>query len=147
MAVISCPSCGKPNRVRPVPNGTPRCVSCKSPLPWIVEATDADFAAETNAAVPVLVDFWAPWCGPCRMVSPALERLAHRHARRLKLVKVNVDQAPALAARYGAQSIPTLVLLERGREVERIVGALPEAQLEARLAPHLRSPGAAPASR
>ncbi len=87
----------------------------------------------------MLVDFWAPWCGPCGIVGPALESVARKHAGGLKLVKVNVDEAPALAARYGARSIPTLVLLERGREVDRIVGAVPEAQIEARLAPHLQS--------
>ncbi len=139
MAVVACASCGTKNRLRPSSNATPRCARCQSPLPWIVDASEPDFAEEVDAPVPVLVDFWAPWCGPCRMVGPALERLASRHARELKLVKVNVDEAPALAARYGARSIPTLVLLERGREVERVVGALPEAQLEARLAPHLRS--------
>ena len=103
----------------------------------MVNAGDADFEREVAASVPVLVDLWAPWCGPCRMVTPALERLAERHAQRLKLVKVNVDEAPAVAARYAATSIPTLVLLDGGRERDRIVGALPEAQIEARLAPHL----------
>ena len=103
----------------------------------MVNAGDADFEREVAASVPVLVDLWAPWCGPCRMVTPALERLAERHAQRLKLVKVNVDEAPAVAARYAATSIPTLVLLDGGRECDRIVGALPEAQIEARLAPHL----------
>ena len=82
----------------------------------MVDAGDADFEREVTASVPVLVDLWAPWCGPCRMVSPALERLAERHAQRLKLVKVNVDEAPAVAARYGATSIPTLVLLDGGHE-------------------------------
>ena len=98
---------------------------------------DGDFDAQVDAPVPVLVDLWAPWCPPCRMVAPVLESLARKHARRLKLVKVNVDQAPATARRYEAMSIPTLVLLDGGREVERIVGALPEAQLETRIAPHL----------
>ena len=103
----------------------------------MVDAGDADFEREVTASVPVLVDLWAPWCGPCRMVSPALERRAERHAQRLKLVKVNVDEAPAVAARYGATSIPTLVLLEGGHERDRIVGAVAEAQIEARLGPHL----------
>ncbi len=85
----------------------------------------------------MLVDFWAPWCGTCRAVSPALERLAERHARRLKLVKVNTDQAPALGARFGVRSIPTLVLLGDGQEADRVTGALPESQLEAWLERHL----------
>ena len=137
MALVVCPACQAKNRVGPIPKGTPRCGSCKSSLPWIVDAGEQDFAAQTQASVPVLVDFWAPWCRPCRMVSPALERLARKHASRLKLVKVNVDEAPGLAASHGAQSIPTLVLLSDGAEVDRVVGALPEAALEARLAPHL----------
>ena len=137
MSIVACPSCGTKNRVRPDRSATPRCASCKSPLPWVVEASEHDFEQEVDAPVPVLVDFWAPWCGPCRIVSPALESLARRHVRRLKLVKVNVDQAPSLAARYGASSIPTLVLLERGRELDRVVGAVPEAALDARLMPHL----------
>ena len=139
MAVIRCPECSTSNRVRPSRTAVPRCARCKRPLPWVVDASERDFAVETEAPVPVLVDFWAPWCGPCRAVSPALERLAGKHVRRLKLVKVNVDEAPALAARFGARSIPTLVLLDGGREVDRVVGALPEAQLEARFAPRLAS--------
>ena len=119
------------------PRGTPRCARCKAPLPWIVDARDDDFGAQVEAPVPVLVDLWAPWCPPCRMVAPIVESLARKHARRLKLVKVNVDEAPATAERYGAMSIPTLVLLRNGQEVERVVGALPEPQLEARIAPHL----------
>ena len=143
MSVVTCQDCGTRSRVGSNPRGVPRCPSCKSALPWIVDATDADFDAQVDAPVPVLVDLWAPWCPPCRIVAPVLESLARKHARRLKLVKVNVDQAPATARRYNAMSIPTLVLLDRGRELERIVGALPEAQLEARIAPHLGQPAAA----
>ena len=139
MSVVRCAFCRTQNRVRPARDAVPRCGSCGAALPWIVDASEQTFGAETDAPVPVLVDFWAPWCGPCRMVSPGLESLARKHARRLKLVKVNVDDAPALAARFGARSIPTLVLLERGRELDRVVGALPEAKLEARLTPHLPS--------
>ena len=137
MSTVSCVHCGTRSRVGASARGTPRCPSCKAPLPWIVDADDRDFDAQVDAPVPVLVDLWAPWCPPCRMVAPVLESLARKHARRLKLVKVNVDQAPATARRYEAMSIPTLVLLDGGREVERIVGALPEAQLETRIAPHL----------
>jgi thioredoxin 2 len=137
VTLVACPSCSTRNRLRPNPRGTPRCARCSAPLPWIVEASEETFAAEADAPVPVLVDLWAPWCGPCRAVAPVLERLARRHARRLKVVKVNVDEAPGLARRFDARSIPTLVVLEGGRPVERIIGALPEAQLEARLTPHL----------
>ena len=103
-------------------------------LPWLVEADTATFAAEAASSVPVVVDLWAPWCGPCRMIAPVLEDLAARHAGRLKVVKVNVDEEPALGARFDARSIPLLVVLDRGRQVDRIVGALPRPALEARLA-------------
>ena len=103
-------------------------------LPWLVEADTASFAAEAASSVPVVVDLWAPWCGPCRMIAPVLEDLAARHAGSLKIVKVNVDEEPALGARFDARSIPLLVVLDDGREVDRIVGALPRPALEARLA-------------
>jgi thioredoxin 2 len=106
-------------------------------LPWLVEADTASFAAEAASSVPVVVDLWAPWCGPCRMIAPVLEDLAARHAGKVKVVKVNVDEEPQLGARFDARSIPLLVVLRDGREVDRIVGALPRPALEARLAPVL----------
>lgn len=129
---VRCEHCGKINRVPAAATGSPRCGNCRASLPWMVDAGDEDFAEiAENATVFVLVDLWAPWCGPCRMVSPALEQLATELAGRLKLVKVNVDSSPALARRFNAQSIPTLLMLHRGELVSRQVGAAP--------APALRS--------
>jgi thioredoxin 2 len=106
--------------------GTPHCGNCHKPLPWIVDAGDGDFAeVAERAPVPALVDLWAPWCGPCRMVSPALEQLATEMAGRLKLVKVNVDESPRLQQRFGVQAIPTLLLLRNGAVAARQTGAAP----------------------
>jgi thioredoxin 2 len=126
--------------VRPHPTAVPRCANCTSPLPWVVDADETGFEAETRAPVPVIVDLWAPWCGPCRLIAPVLEQLAERHAGRLKVVRVNVDEAQGLAAQYRAMSIPTLLVMVDGREVDRLVGALPKRQLEERLAGHLGAP-------
>jgi thioredoxin 2 len=136
MAVVTC-SCGKRVRVAEAAPGLPRCPSCHAYLPWLVEANEASFAAEARAPVPVLVDLWAPWCGPCHAVAPVLERLSARHAGKIKIVKVNTDENPQLAARFDASSIPLLVLLRDGEVEERIVGAQPLPALEARLAPFL----------
>ncbi len=137
VSTLTCRSCAKRNRIRPSPRGAPHCGGCGSALPWLVNATDATFAAEAAAGVTVLVDLWAPWCGPCRIVGPIVEQLSREFAGRLKVVKVNVDENPALTQRFQAFSIPTLVVLKGGRVVDRIVGALPKSQLTVRLTPHL----------
>ena len=129
MDVVRCPACGKRNRIPTAASGMPRCASCHTDLPWLVEATEEDFDAVTGGPLPVLVDLWAPWCGPCRMVAPAIERSAQEFAGRLKVVKVNGDQAPGVSARLGVQGVPTLLLLRGGQVIARQVGALPESHL------------------
>ena len=143
--VITCPNCGTKNRIRPSAEGVPRCAACHQLLPWVVNADSSSFDAEITASVPVVIDFWAPWCGPCRMISPALERLAQSHTGALKVVKVNVDEEPQLGARYGVQGIPLLVLVRDGRELDRLVGAAPERQIEAWLRQHVSLGAGAPA--
>jgi thioredoxin 2 len=136
-SILTCAECGKRNKIRPSAKGTPHCGSCGKALPWLVEGSDETFDVESRAAVAVLVDLWAPWCGPCRVVGPIVEQLAHEYAGRLKVIKVNVDDNPALARHFRAMSIPTLVVLKDGRVVDRIVGAMPKADLKMRLFPFL----------
>lgn len=131
--VTACPSCGTKNRVPANATGRPQCASCHAALPWLVNVDDHDFAAAVNTNQIVLVDLWAPWCGPCRMVAPVLERLSKQYAGKVKVVKVNVDHNPKTAQRYDAQSIPTLVILRNGKTVTRLVGAQPEAVLKQRI--------------
>ncbi|MDP8967173.1 MAG: thioredoxin [Actinomycetota bacterium] len=135
--IITCPSCATKNRVRPTPNGVPRCSACHTVLPWIVDADAGGFDEEIAASIPALVDLWAPWCGPCRMVSPIVEQMGREFAGRLKVVKLNVDEAPAIAARFDVQGIPLLVLLKDGQEIDRVVGAVPAPQLRAVLERHV----------
>ena len=126
MTVVPCPGCGSKNRVPAEARGVPRCAACHAPLPWLTDAGDTDFdRVAVRSPLPVLVDLWAPWCGPCRMVAPGVEQAARTLAGRLKVVKVNVDEAPGVAGRYRATSIPMLLLLDGGKVVDRKVGALP----------------------
>jgi thioredoxin 2 len=121
---VECSSCGAKNRVLAV------AAKCSTPLRWVVDATDEEFhAVAEETSLPVLIDVWAPWCGPCRMVSPALEKLAGELAGKLKLVKVDADDNPEVSRRFEVQAIPTLVLLHHGEVVDRQIGALPEHQL------------------
>lgn len=136
-SVLTCTNCGAKNRIRPKASGVPTCGRCGQALPWLVNASDTTFASEADSAVPVIVDLWAPWCGPCRFVSPILEEIARDYRGRVKVVKVNVDDNPQLARRFEAYSIPTMVVLRGGEPVDRIVGALPKPQLVARLSPVL----------
>lgn len=127
---VECDNCGARNRVLAVAEGVPRCAKCRTPLRWVVDSTDEEFhAVADESSLPVLIDVWAPWCGPCRMVSPVLEKLAGELAGKLKLVKVNADDNPEVSRRFEVQSIPTLVLLRGGKVVDKQIGALPEQRL------------------
>lgn len=140
ISILKCQGCGAANRIAPSARGAPHCGTCGKPLPWLVNATDATFDVEADAAPTVIVDLWAPWCGPCRFVGPILEELSRELAGRIKVVKVNVDENQGLALRHDARSIPTLLVMRGGVVVDRIVGALPKPALVARIQPHLRPP-------
>ena len=103
-----------------------------------VAVTEQSFESEVvNSQVPVLVDFWAAWCGPCRAIAPTVEELATEYGDKLKVVKVDVDENPQVSGSYGVQSIPTLLIFKGGEVVERLIGAHPKAVLVSKLQPHL----------
>lgn len=143
--IIRCSHCGTKNRVpKSRLSQRPVCGKCRSPLvigqglDKPVDITDHTFDSEVlSAAGPVLVDCWAPWCGPCRMVAPVLEQLAREYAGRVKIAKLNVDENPQTASRYSIRSIPTLLLFNRGEMVNSMVGALPKQEIERLLQPLL----------
>ena len=138
--IVTCPTCGKPNRVPAASEGVPRCGSCHSPLPWLVDASTDNFDAVLSASMPVLVDFWAPWCGPCKWIAPLLEEAARIHAGRLKVVRLNVDENPTIADRYDVRGLPTLIVTRDGEEVDRLAGAPRKPDLAAWLERHLGAP-------
>ena len=132
--IVTCPSCTQRNRV---PHGqTGKCKSCGTMLPASAEPIDVPTAEAFDALVgaskiPVVVDFWAPWCGPCRMVAPELARVAANNQGRYTIVKVNTDALPDLSDRFTIRSIPTMAVFFDGREVARTAGARPAADIEA----------------
>lgn len=128
--IVACPSCGSKNRV-PAARATehPKCGRCKAEI-TIAAPVVAGSAAEfdeivASSPVPVVVDFWAEWCGPCRMVAPELEKLAQSRAGRMIVAKLDTEAVPEIAARYGIRSIPTFIRFDRGRESKRASGAMP----------------------
>ena len=128
LLLIACPACLTGNRVpRERVGDAPQCGHCSAPLlsgkPVTLDESNFD-AVAVRSDLPVLVDFWAPWCGPCRMMAPAFEQAAGEFGTRVRLAKVNTDEAPGLAGRFGIRSIPTLVWLQGGREAGRVSGAL-----------------------
>jgi len=140
--VVRCPACGVANRVPrdKVDKGLePVCGRCKTPLPVSIDTrpvtvTDATFSAEVERSpVPVLVDAWAAWCGPCKMIAPVIDELAGEMAGRVRVAKLNVDENPMTAARFNLRSIPTLLLFKGGQEADRIVGVQPKSEISRRL--------------
>jgi thioredoxin 2 len=137
-ALIRCASCGARNRLRQTKaHGLrPICGQCKTPLPVSepVTVTDSTFSAEVESSpMPVLLDMWAPWCGPCRTIAPMMVELAEEMVGRVQVAKLNVDENPATAARFNVSSIPTLLVLKHGQEIDRIVGVQPKSEITRRL--------------
>jgi thioredoxin 2 len=133
--IVACGGCGRKNRV-PFSANEAKCGGCGAPLsapgePVEVPTAEAFDALVGGATLPVVVDFWAPWCGPCRMVAPELQRVAAANAGRYLVVKVNTDAVPELGERFRIRSIPTMAVFEGGREVGRSSGARPAADIEA----------------
>ena len=135
--IIPCTSCGQRNRVvYGRLDAETRCGQCRTPIPppgEAVEVHDAPTfdAIVASAAVPIIVDFWAPWCGPCRMVAPEMAKVAARHAGHYLVLKINTDEVSELTERFGIRSIPMLAVFKGGREAGRTVGARPAAEIEA----------------
>ena len=141
-ALTTCPACGRRNRLPRVAGGRPRCSACHTDLPWLIEAGDVDFDAVVTASrIPVLVDVWAPWCGPCRAVAPVVEQLARDRAGRLKVTKVDADTAPGVSARLRISGIPTLLLFAEGRDQARLDGAQPATTVQRWVDQHLATHG------
>ncbi len=136
--LVTCPSCGTTNRLPPVRAGRKAvCGKCKTVLPdnaGPVAVTDATFSSEVeSSSIPVLLDLWADWCGPCHMLAPTIDQLSSEMAGRVKVAKLNIDENPGVANRFGVRSIPTLLVLKDGKEVDRLVGVQPKQEILRRL--------------
>jgi thioredoxin 2 len=136
--LVKCPSCGTTNRVPPIESGRKVvCGKCKAPIETAggpVTVTDSTFADQVEqSSIPVLLDLWAEWCGPCHMLAPVISQMSSELAGRIKVAKLNIDENPRTAARFGVQSIPTLLVLRAGKEVDRLVGVQPKQEILRRL--------------
>lgn len=143
--LIRCPGCGTTNRVsaqKLAEGAAPHCGRCKQPLPLpavaenvgpVTVTDETFFTVVEESTLPVLVDAWAAWCGPCLMIAPMIDELASEMAGRLRVAKLNIDENPRTAARFDVRSIPTLLLIKGGREVDRIIGAQSKSEIRRRL--------------
>jgi len=142
VVTLACPACHRKNRLpvgRPVDGAN--CGACKSALfqgrPVVLDSHS--FAAHSQTDLPLVVDFWAPWCGPCRQFAPVFEQAAAGMEPRVRLGKVNTEDQPQLAQQFGIRSIPTLMIFKHGRELARLSGALPAAQFAQWVAQHTQA--------
>ena len=138
--LIRCPACGATNRVprEKIEQGLePVCGRCKTPLPVSdkpITVTDATFSADVERSpLPVLLDVWADWCGPCKMIAPVIEELAVEMRGRVRVAKLDADKNPMTSSRFNVRSIPTLLVIKAGREIDRIVGVQPKSEIVRRL--------------
>jgi thioredoxin 2 len=138
---IICKNCGTTNRVSLVRQGTVRCGKCRTVIPLEgssngkpIQVDDGNFQREVlRARVPVLLDCWAPWCAPCRMVAPTIDQIARRYSGLVKVGKLNTDENPNITSSYGILNIPTLLIFQNGKLVDRMVGMIPRGEIEKRL--------------
>lgn len=136
-----CKNCGTTNRVSLVRQGTVRCGKCRTIIPLEgssngkpIQVDDGNFEREVlRAGIPVLLDCWAPWCGPCRMIAPAIDQIARKYSGRVKVGKLNTDENQQVPSRFGIMSIPTLMIFKNGKAIERIVGAQPKEALTSKI--------------
>jgi thioredoxin 2 len=138
--LVQCHYCGQINRIseeKLLEGMRPKCGGCKQPLPvdsTPIALTDRTFTdVVERSATPVLVDFWAPWCGPCQMLAPIIQQIASEFQGTVRVAKLNTDEYPAIAAKFQIGSIPTLIVFQNGSEIDRLIGAQPKSQIAARL--------------